>query len=165
MRIQVTADGWLHHGKRRYRCALGRGGVRIDKREGDGATPAGLYPLRRLLYRADRLAKPESNLPLAKIQSTDGWCDDPSDAAYNRAVRLPYGAGAEAMWRTDGLYDLVVIMGHNDDPVVPGRGSAIFIHVASRDYGPTEGCVALARRDLLAILPHLASDSEIRIDP
>ncbi|MDA1097552.1 MAG: L,D-transpeptidase family protein [Proteobacteria bacterium] len=165
MRIQVTADGWLHHGKRRYLCALGRGGIRIDKREGDGATPAGLYPLRQLLYRADRLARPVSKLPLAKIRPTDGWCDDPGDAAYNTAVVLPYPASAEAMWRADGLYDLVVITGHNADPVVPGRGSAIFIHLAGRDYSPTEGCVALAQGDLLAILPLLADDSEIQIDP
>ena len=95
----------------------------------------------------------------------DGWCDDPGDAAYNRAVTLPYRASAESMWRADGLYDLVVITGHNDDPVVPGRGSAIFIHLASPDYGPTEGCVALSRPDLLAILPFLADDSEIQIDP
>ncbi len=165
MRLQVTADGWLYRGKRRYRCALGRGGIRIDKQEGDGATPAGLYPLRRLLYRADRLVRPDSKLPAAEIQAMDGWCDDPGDAAYNRAVTLPYRASAESMWRADGLYDLVVITGHNDDPVVPGRGSAIFIHLASPDYGPTEGCVALSRPDLLAILPFLADDSEIQIDP
>ena len=164
MRIQVTADGWLHQGAQRYRCALGRGGVRPDKREGDGATPAGLFPLRRLLYRADRLARPNSKLPMAEIQPTDGWCDDPGDAAYNRAVMLPHGASAESMWRSDELYDLVVITGHNDNPVVPGEGSAIFIHVASPDYGPTEGCVALARQDLLALLPHLDSDGEILID-
>ncbi|MBC8239498.1 MAG: L,D-transpeptidase family protein [Alphaproteobacteria bacterium] len=163
--MQVTADGWLYLGERRYRCALGRGGVRLAKREGDGATPAGLYALRQLLYRADRLARPDSGLPMAKIQGTDGWCDDPGDAAYNRAVTLPYGASAESLWRADGLYDLVVITGHNDDPVVPGRGSAIFIHLASPDYGPTEGCIALSRPDLLAILPLLAGDSEIQIDP
>lgn len=162
-RIHITVDGWLQHGTQRYRCALGQGGVRQDKREGDGATPAGLYPLRRLLYRADRLARPDSKLPMAEIQPEDGWCDAPDDAAYNKAVTLPYGASAEAMWRADGLYDLVVITGHNDNPVVPGRGSAIFIHVASPDYGPTEGCVALARQDLLALLPVLDDNSEIQI--
>lgn len=163
--LRVTADGWLQHGAQRYRCALGRGGVRSDKREGDGATPAGIFPLRRLLYRADRLVRPQSKLPMAKIQPSDGWCDDPRDAAYNQAVTLPYGARSENMWRADGLYDLVVITGHNDDPAVPGRGSAIFIHVANPDYGPTEGCVALARRDLMAMLPALDSASAIRIDP
>jgi L,D-peptidoglycan transpeptidase YkuD (ErfK/YbiS/YcfS/YnhG family) len=165
VRIRVTADGWLYGGKQRYRCALGRSGVRIDKREGDGATPAGLYPLHQLLYRADRLVRPDSRLPMAKIQATDGWCDDPADAAYNRAVTLPHDASTEAMWRADGLYDLVVLTGHNDDPVVAGRGSAIFIHVASPDYGPTEGCVALSRPDLLALLPHLAVGSEVQIEP
>ncbi len=164
-RIEVTADGWARHGAHRYFCALGRGGIQRNKREGDGATPAGLYPLRQLLYRADRLARPDSNLAMAEIQPLDGWCDAPSDAAYNKAVTLPHGASAEAMWRADELYDLVIVTGHNDDPVVPGRGSAIFIHVARPDYGPTEGCVALSRQDLLALLIVLDGNSEIQIDP
>ena len=162
--LRVGSDGRLHHGGAGYRCALGRGGVRGDKKEGDGATPLGLYPLRRLLYRGDRLPAPISRLPTSGIHPTDGWCDDPRDDAYNRAVTLPYNASAETMWRDDGLYDLVVILGHNDDPVVPGRGSAVFMHVASPDYGPTEGCIALAQADLLTILRDLDGNSEILIE-
>lgn len=136
-----------------YRCALGHGGVRIDKREGDGATPVGRFPLRRVLYRPDRLPSPATKLPVAPLSPDDGWCDDPMDPLYNRLVRLPYaGCREEWMWRSDGLYDVVVVLGHNDDPVVPNMGSAVFLHVASPDYRPTHGCIALARRDLLAIL-------------
>jgi L,D-peptidoglycan transpeptidase YkuD (ErfK/YbiS/YcfS/YnhG family) len=133
----------------------------------DGAASSGTNGkvLRQLLYRADRLARPDSNLAMAEIQPLDGWCDAPGDAAYNKAVTLPHGASAEAMWRADELYDLVIVTGHNDDPVVPGRGSAIFIHVARPDYGPTEGCVALSRQDLLALLIVLDGNSEIQIDP
>ncbi len=163
MLIQVSADGWLQFGPRRFRCALGRSGIGAHKREGDGVTPAGRFPLRRLLYRADRLAQPDSMLPTSTIRPDDGWCDDPADAAYNQAVRLPHPASAENMWRDDGLYDLVVILGHNDDPVVAGAGSAIFMHVASPGHGPTEGCVALAREDLLALLKELSVDDEIEI--
>jgi len=135
-----------------FRCALGRGGIRDDKREGDGATPVGCFTLRRVLYRPDRVAPPETTLPITPIDPTDGWCDDPSDPAYNQPVHLPHPASHEEMWRADGLYDVVVVIGHNDDPAVPGMGSAVFMHVAKPDYEPTAGCVALALPDLLALL-------------
>ena len=131
-----------------FPCALGRGGIHHSKREGDGVTPAGVFPLRRVLYRPDRGGPPVTELPVTPISQGDGWCDDPTDPAYNTQVRLPYSAGTEQLWRDDHLYDLVVVIGHNDDPVVPGAGSAIFIHVAAPGYKPTEGCVALERPDL-----------------
>ncbi|MGO8920431.1 MAG: L,D-transpeptidase family protein [Stellaceae bacterium] len=152
MDLLVSADGVALWGSRRFRCALGRGGVGTTKREGDGLTPAGAWPMRRLLYRADRLAAPATGLPAAPLAPGDGWCDDPGDPRYNRSVALPYGASAEALWRADGVYDLIVPLGYNDDPVIAGRGSAIFLHVARADYAATEGCVALAQADLLAVL-------------
>ena len=152
MEILVEPSGFLTWQTHRVRCALGRGGVRIDKREGDGATPTGAFPLRRLLYRADRLARPVTGLPAEAIRADDGWCDDPKDPAYNRPVRLPFAASHEKLWRDDALYDLVAVIGHNDDPPVPGRGSAIFLHVASPDLAPTEGCIALPERELRALL-------------
>lgn len=136
------------------RAALGRGGLVPAgiKHEGDGASPVGAWPLRRVLYRPDKGPAPRTALPLEALKREDGWCDAPLDPAYNRPVTLPYRASAERMWRDDDLYDLVVVLGHNDDPVVPGAGSAIFLHLARPDYGPTEGCVALARSDLEALL-------------
>ncbi len=136
------------------RAALGWGGVTPadQKREGDGAGPIGAWPIRRVLYRPDKGPAPRTGLPAEAIRPEDGWCDAPLDPAYNRPVALPYRASAERMWRDDDVYDLVVILGHNDDPVVPGAGSAIFLHLARPDYGPTEGCVALAREDLEALL-------------
>lgn len=134
------------------RCVFGRSGVRADKREGDGASPAGVWPLRRALFRPDREAPPVTRLPLAPIAPDDGWCDDPADPAYNRPVKLPYAASTERMWREDRLYDLVIVLGHNDDPVVSGAGSAVFLHLARSDHGPTEGCVALDRSDFLVLL-------------
>jgi L,D-peptidoglycan transpeptidase YkuD (ErfK/YbiS/YcfS/YnhG family) len=161
MDMLVYAPGWALWDGERLRCALGRGGVRIDKREGDGATPVGNWPMRRLLYRPDRLAAPPTRLAANPIAAQDGWCDDPDDDAYNRPVRLPYRAGAEILWRDDGLYDLIVPLGYNDDPVVAGAGSAIFLHVAQPDYAPTEGCVALAQADLLRVLAGAAAGSRI----
>jgi L,D-peptidoglycan transpeptidase YkuD (ErfK/YbiS/YcfS/YnhG family) len=149
---RVTADGRLMFAGVTYRAALGRGGVRPDKQEGDGATPAALLPLRRVFYRADRVAKPRTHLPVEPLARCDGWCDDPSHRAYNTHVTLPFEARHEALWRDDPLYDVCVVLGWNDAPVVRGRGSAIFLHVARADYAPTEGCVALALSDLRAVL-------------
>lgn len=150
----ATADGWLDLGGAKVRCALGPAGVvpGAEKREGDGASPAGVWPIRRVLYRPDRGPKPQTALPSAAIAEDDGWCDASDDPAYNRPVKLPYPASAERMWRDDHLYDLVVVLGHNDDPPVAGLGSAIFLHLAKPDYAPTHGCVAVRRADLEALL-------------
>lgn len=156
--------GTLSFGDARFACALGRAGVVADKREGDGGTPAGRFPLRALRYRVDRLSTAETGLPAAPIAESDGWCDDPADPArYNRPVTLPHAGSAEKMWRDDALYDLVVVLGHNDDPPVPGAGSAIFLHCASPDLDPTEGCVALPRATLLELLPRLTPETIIEI--
>ena len=154
MNFTATADGFLDLGGRKVRCALGRSGVKpaADKREGDGASPAGVWPIRRVLYRPDRGPPPATAFELQPISPQDGWCDAPKDPAYNQPVRLPYPASAEHMWLESGVYDIVVILGHNDDPVVPGRGSAIFLHVARPGYPPTEGCVACMRQDLEDLL-------------
>ncbi|WP_341703412.1 L,D-transpeptidase family protein [Ferrovibrio sp.] len=164
--LLVTADGRLRFGGLDFRCALGRGGCRpeADKREGDGATPLGLYPLRQVLYRPDRFAAPpQTRLPLAPLTPADGWCDDPAEAAYNRPVTLPHAGSHERLWRDDGLYDVILVPGHNDDPPIPGLGSAIFVHVAKPDYAPTEGCVALALPDLLLLLQAVSPRSLLEI--
>ncbi|HEY1711012.1 MAG TPA: L,D-transpeptidase family protein [Rhizomicrobium sp.] len=134
------------------RCSIGRGGIAIKQREGDGVTPAGLWPLRSAFYRADRLAMPDTALPVQALSRTDGWCDAPSDPNYNRLVSLPYEASHENLWRQDRLYDIVVMIGFNDAPVLAGKGSAIFLHIAREGYAPTEGCVGLALPDLLDVL-------------
>ena len=146
-------------------AACGRGGVTKDKREGDGASPAGTFALLRVFYRPDRLLPPATGLPLRALRPNDGWVDDPRDPQYNRLVALPYPAHHEEMWRQDGLYDLVVLIGYNTDPPVPGRGSAIFLHCASPDLRPTAGCIALARDVLLPLLGRLGPGSTITIRP
>jgi L,D-peptidoglycan transpeptidase YkuD (ErfK/YbiS/YcfS/YnhG family) len=133
-------------------CALGRSGQRSNKREGDGATPLGQWTLRQVLYRSDRIARPRTGLPIKRIHKSDGWCDAPADRNYNRAVRLPYPASIENLYRTDGVYDLIVVLSHNERPRLRGAGSAIFIHIARDGYTPTEGCIALSRRDLQHVL-------------
>lgn len=147
-----------------FPCALGRGGIKAIKREGDGATPRGRYSLRYVLYRAD-LQRPRTALETRAVRRTDGWCDSPSDRNYNRRIRLPYAASAERLWRDDGLYDVVVVIGYNDVPRIRHRGSAIFMHIARSGFRPTEGCVALSARDLRRLLSLIPKDSHIRILP
>jgi len=161
--IVVYGKGSACFGDHEFPCALGSAGIVDRKVEGDGGTPAGVWPLRRVLFRPDREVWPECSLPVSAIAPADGWCDDPRHDDYNRPVSLPFAAGYEIMWRSDHLYDLVIIVGFNDDPPIPGAGSAIFVHLASADFAPTAGCVALAREDLLAILPGLDQTSSLDV--
>lgn len=154
---RVGADGVLWHAGARYRAALGKGGIRAEKMERDEATPAGLLELRRVLFRADRVRRPRAVVPVALMSPSDGWCDDPEDRGYNTFVRLPYPGRHEELWRQDGLYDVVGVLGWNDAPPVKRRGSAIFLHVARPDHGPTEGCIAMALPDLLEVLSTLTA--------
>jgi L,D-peptidoglycan transpeptidase YkuD (ErfK/YbiS/YcfS/YnhG family) len=152
MEAIVHPDGRLIWRGQMLRCALGAGGVRADKEEGDSATPAGLLPLRRILYRADHVPPPRCVMPVEPIAAEDGWCDDLTHRDYNRYVRLPHDAHHEELWRRDAVYDVIAVLGWNDSPVVRGRGSAIFLHVARPDLAPTEGCVALLLPDLSRLL-------------
>lgn len=159
--LMVSGAGMASIAGRSFRCAVGRGGVSSAKREGDGATPIGAWPLRQVLYRPDRGMRPVTALQTTPMKSTDGWCDAPTDPNYNRMVRHPYPASAEHLWRRDSIYDLIVVVGYNDAPVVPGKGSAIFLHIARPDYSPTAGCVAFSRRDLVTILGLLSPASRL----
>ena len=153
-----VAAGRLIAGPLAIRCALGTGGIQRRKREGDGATPAGRFRLLTGFFRADRLPRPVSALPLAALSRDTGWCDDASAAAYNRPVRLPCRSRHEIMWRQDRLYDLVIVLDYNIKPCRKGRGSAIFLHVAGDNDAPTAGCVAISPADMRRLLPRLARD-------
>jgi L,D-peptidoglycan transpeptidase YkuD (ErfK/YbiS/YcfS/YnhG family) len=144
--------GWLMAGPLAVPVALGRGGIRANKREGDGGTPRGSFRLRRLWWRADRLPRPRTLLPVRRIRSNDGWCEDPRDRHYNQPIRLPADRPGDRLWRSDRLYDLIVELDHNTRPRVAGRGSAVFVHVARPGFAPTAGCVALKPDALLRLI-------------
>ncbi len=146
-------------------CALGRSGIipAANKCEGDGASPAGVYPFRRVFYRPDRIEVPITLLNAQPLSADLGWCDDPEDSYYNKLIRLPYGPSHEKLWRDDHVYDVIVELGHNDAPIVPGLGSAIFMHIAREGYTPTEGCVALSLPDMLRFLRLVKLDDQIKI--
>ena len=162
-RSASASTGILFFGALRVRCTLGRSGRRRIKREGDGATPAGVWRLQGLMYRQDRMPRPRSGLALRSIRADDGWCDATGNRNYNRKVRHPYPASAEHLWRRDHLYDLIIVLGYNDRPRIQGRGSAIFIDLARTDFNPTEGCIALRPADLRRLLPHLRRSTRVRI--
>jgi L,D-peptidoglycan transpeptidase YkuD (ErfK/YbiS/YcfS/YnhG family) len=167
MDLHVTMRGGhavLDWGAGARRCAIGPGGIAVKGGEGDGITPRGRWPVREIFYRPDRIARPQVKLPLRAIRPQDGWCDAPHDANYNRRVTLPYRASAERMWRDDHLYDLVAVLGYNDGPVVPGKGSAIFLHLARPDYAVTQGCVGLVFADALAALEQLRPGDAVTIE-
>ena len=145
------------------RAAVGRAGVSANKKEGDGATPAGTFPLVSAYFRADRMSPPRSGLPLRALSPGDAWVDDPADRNYNRLVSLPYPGHTEPLWLDDPVYDLLVVIGYNTAPVVPGAGSAIFLHIARPDLSPTAGCVAVEREVLVGLMPLLGPASTITI--
>jgi L,D-peptidoglycan transpeptidase YkuD (ErfK/YbiS/YcfS/YnhG family) len=151
----------LAHGVRS--AALGQTGIRALKREGDGGTPLGRFAVRQVLYRADRVARPQTRLPVRAIRSDDGWCEDPADRNYNRLVTLSTRSKADRLTRSDHLYDVVLVLGYNDRPRIRGRGSAIFVHLARPGYAPTAGCIALSRHDLTMLLAGLRPGSSIAV--
>ncbi len=164
MDIYVDSNGTVEWNGNIVPCAFGASGMTADKREGDQATPLGRFPLRRVYYRADRLSRPRTRLPVTPLDPLDAWSDEPSDPAYNCMVRQPYPTSVELMWREDHVYDIVVTIGYNDDPAVPGKGSAIFLHIAKPDFSPTRGCVAVSAKNLLRIIADCDETTRLYIE-
>ena len=155
----AKTEGLLIADGRVLRCALGRSGIGIKRGEGDGITPLGTHRLVETYIRPDRISLRASHFPMSEINEQDGWCDAIGDANYNRHVKLPYPASHECMKREDHLYDIVVVMDHNITRRMSVGGSAIFFHLAHDDYRPTEGCVAISRKDMLWLLPQIGPDT------
>lgn len=164
MTVLLVCGNKLSFAGKEYRCAIGRNGFAADKKEGDGCTPLGVFPLRECWYRADKIPAPQTSLPLRIIRQKDGWCDAPESLNYNKHVCLPYNFSHEKLWRDDEVYDLVMPIGYNDAPVISGKGSAIFLHIARNNYELTEGCIALKIEDLLELLPLLSPQTYIDIN-
>jgi L,D-peptidoglycan transpeptidase YkuD (ErfK/YbiS/YcfS/YnhG family) len=156
--------GWLTAGPLTLPVALGRGGIKANKREGDGATPRGTFRLVRLWWRADRHPRPATLLPVRRIGADDGWCEDPADRRYNRPVKLAPASHADRLKRADALYDFIIELDHNMRPRVAGRGSAVFIHVARLGFAPTAGCIALQLPALRRLLTQLGPRTCIVVD-
>jgi len=161
--VRDRSLGFLVAGQSLFACALGRSGIIVDKREGDGGTPRAALPLRRLFLRPGKGPRPRSLLKARLMKRSDAWCDDLHDRRYNRLISRPPGKAQERLWRQDHLYDIIVELGWNDQPVRRGRGSAIFWHLARAGLTPTAGCIATPRDVFFKVLPRLSKRAVIRL--
>jgi L,D-peptidoglycan transpeptidase YkuD (ErfK/YbiS/YcfS/YnhG family) len=168
IRIRAAAGnprrGWLTAGGLTVPVALGRGGIRANKREGDGGTPKGTFRPRQLWWRADRHPRPRTHLPVRAIGPQDAWCEDPASRHYNQPMRLDRGSSGDRLQRDDHLYDFIVEIDHNTHPRIAGRGSAVFLHLARHDFSPTAGCVSMTRAAMLRLLARLGPETKIVIE-
>lgn len=167
IRVKAAAGnprrGWLTAGALTVPVALGRGGILANKREGDGGTPRGSFRPKRLWWRRDRHSRPRTFLPARAIGDTDAWCEDPKDRHYNQPIRLERERGGDRLKRADHLYDFVVEIDHNTRPRIAGRGSAVFLHLARDNFGPTAGCVSMTQAAMLQLLRRLGPRTRIII--
>lgn len=161
----ATSDGRFRGLSIDVRCVLGKAGcLSVEhKIEGDGASPIGVWPMLRVFWRDDRVEKPKTILPTVPIQENYGWCDDSQHPNYNQLIQTPFYARHETLWRDDHIYDIIVELGYNLSPVISGKGSAIFLHIAKSDFSPTEGCVALTEADLREVLTISEEGSALEI--
>jgi L,D-peptidoglycan transpeptidase YkuD (ErfK/YbiS/YcfS/YnhG family) len=158
-----SARGWLIAEGQATPIALGRGGIRANKRDGDGGTPRGIFRPVRLWWRTDRHPRPRTSLPVRPITPTDAWCEDPADRNYNQPIRLMHTANGDRLTRDDHLYDFIIEIDHNTRPRIAGRGSAVFLHLARDNFGPTAGCVAMTRSAMLRLLRRIGPRTRIEI--
>jgi len=154
---------YIQIGDEQFRASIGKSGVIADKKEGDGGTPLGAFTIREIYYRPDRINPKDihTDFPLIKLNPNDGWCDDPTAPEYNTPVTLPFKPSHEELWREDHIYDIIAVLSYNIDPVIKGKGSAIFLHIARDNYSGTAGCIALKKEDLLKFLSEFKHEDKI----
>jgi L,D-peptidoglycan transpeptidase YkuD (ErfK/YbiS/YcfS/YnhG family) len=161
--IIVKESGYLTFKNLKFQCALGRAGIGKKKEEGDSITPRGTFKLIKVFYRADKIKNFKTSLKKIKIKKNMGWCDDPKSKFYNKLIKLPSKFGYEKLYRSDRLYDLVVVLKYNLSPIIKNKGSAIFIHVAKKSFKKTSGCIALKKRNLINLLSIIKKKTKIKI--
>ena len=161
--IIINKSGYLKYKNFKFKCALGKRGIGKKKREGDKITPIGTYKIFKIYYRKDRLKKINSKIKLHKINNNFAWCDDPLSKKYNQLIKLPTKYGHEKLFRRDNIYDLILVLNYNMKPVIKNKGSAIFIHVARKNYESTEGCIALKKSDLIMLIRKIKKNTKITI--
>ncbi len=161
--IIVKKTGYLKYKNFKFRCALGKGGIKKKVKEGDNITPKGIFKIIKIYYRPDKINKIISSIKKIKIKKNMGWCDDPSSSYYNKQVKLPSKYNHERLYRKDNLYDLILVLNYNTDPIIKNKGSAIFLHIAKKKYQPTKGCVALKKQDLIQLTSVIKKNTKIKL--
>jgi len=162
--IIIKKSGYLQYKNLKFRCALGKAGIKKKEKEGDNVTPKGTFKITKMYYRPDKIKNITSLVKKIKIKNNMGWCDDPSSNLYNRQIKLPNKFGHEKLYRKDNLYDLILVLNYNINPIIKNKGSAIFIHVAKNSYKKTEGCIALKKKDLIELVSKIKKNTKIKIN-
>ena len=161
--IIVKNSGYLKYKNLKFHCALGKAGIKKKKIEGDNITPKGIFKINKIYYRADKIKNIKTSLKKIKIKSNMGWCDDPSSNFYNKEIKLPTIFSHEKLYRKDNLYDLIVVLDYNMNPIIKNKGSAIFIHIANNSYKKTKGCIALRKKHLIKIISQIKKNTKVKI--
>jgi hypothetical protein len=162
--IIVKKSGYLKYKKFKFHCSIGKAGIKKKIKEGDNITPKGLFKIIKVFYRADKIGNIETRIKKIKIRKNMGWCDDPKSIFYNKQIKLPKKVSYEKLYRPDNLYDLIIVLNYNMNPIIKNKGSAIFIHVAKNNYQPTHGCIGLKKKDLLTILKKIKKNETVKIN-
>jgi len=147
----------------KVKCAIGKRGIGIKKREGDLITPKGKFKISYILYRKDRVGNLSSKLKKIVIKKNMGWCNDPESKDYNKLIRFPFSFTAERLFRKDNTYDIILVLSYNSNPIKKNKGSAIFLHIAKKNYSPTLGCVAISKRNLIKLLSIINKNTFLKI--
>ena len=161
--IIVKNPGYLIYKNSKFRCSLGINGIKNKKKEGDGITPKGIFKLKKIYYRNDKVKNIVTKVKKIKITKDMGWCDDPKSKFYNKLIRLPNKFGHEKLYRKDDIYNLIIVLDYNMNPVIKNKGSAIFIHLAKKNYKPTQGCMGLKQNDLIKLIKMIKKNQKIKI--
>jgi L,D-peptidoglycan transpeptidase YkuD (ErfK/YbiS/YcfS/YnhG family) len=161
--IIVKKSGYLQYKNLKFRCALGKAGIKIKIKEGDNITPKGIFKISRIYYRSDKIKNIATSIKKIKIKKNMGWCDDPNSIHYNKQIKLPNKFSHEKLYRKDNLYDLFLVLNFNENPVIKNKGSAIFLHIAKDSYKETKGCIALKKEDLIQLISKIRKNTKIKI--
>ena len=161
--IIVKKSVYLKYKNFKFRCALGKNGIKKKVKEGDNITPIGIFKIIKIYYRHDKIKNLKTSIKQKKIKKNMGWCDDPKSNFYNQQVKLPNKFNFERLYRNDRIYDLLAVLNYNTNPVIKNKGSAIFIHIAKNNYSPTKGCIALRKKNLLELLKTINQKTKIKI--
>ena len=162
--IIINKSGFLKYKKIKFKCALGKAGIGKKKREGDNINPKGTFKIIKIYYRNDRLKKLSSKFTLTEITKDMGWCDDQKSRRYNHPIKLPTKYSHEILYRRDSIYDLILVLNYNMKPIIKNKGSAIFIHVAKKNYKKTAGCIALKKSDLIFLVKEINKNTKVIIN-
>ena len=162
--IIVKKSGYLKYKELKFRCALGKAGIKKKTIEGDNITPKGIFKIVKIYYRPDKIKKIKTSIKKIKIRKNMGWCDDPNSRFYNKLINLPTKYSHERLYRNDNLYDLIVVLSYNTNPIIKNKGSAIFLHIAKNSYRKTKGCIALKKNHLIKIISKIKKNTKIKIN-